>query len=209
MNPVPTLSLNPASFKGIHPWYTIDKGMTKSELRESLQWSVPMAIGSFVIFFIASRMLFSSLNDLVLQISRERAILFNYANAPSILVSMKQEKERADPYANAISQMLPNQEGLLTKKSWAESLMRVYNLSGEFSFNNPVPAQPGSLGYAPFNITVNGSYSDIRMFLRTIEVNDPRFFISLDNLQIVRSQGIYRAVVAGKCFYIDGAKTVE
>lgn len=177
--------------------------MANTELRESLQWSVPIVAGSFILFIIFARMLFSSTDALVSKITQNRGTLFRYSNAPSILADIKKEKDEAEPYKAALSKMIPNQEDLLNRKSWAESIMRIYNLTGQLSFSNPTPPTPTELGYAPFTIEANGTFTDIRMFLRNIEVTDPRFFISMDSIQIVKNQDTYKANVSGKFFFME------
>ena len=132
----------------------------------------------------------------------DRSIIQGQAWSVGMLAVLKQAAPEAKRYEERLRLLLPAKDELLDFPRRLDGVSRAHQVSQTFSFRgNAVSPQGNEPGYIGFTIDAVGSYTNVVNFFRELEVKSTRFLVSIDSLDISRSDPQYRARAEGKIFF--------
>ena len=143
---------------------------------------------SLVLGIGGSWALASYINSEVAAVSAARIEAARIATLGPRLATLKSQEAEADAYARVISLLLPTQEQLLEMPRVIESVGNAHSVSARLSFvgsGDPAATEIGAT--LPFALTATGAPANLAEFLRDIEIQNPRYTISISSADIAGS----------------------
>lgn len=136
-------------------------------------------------------------------IADARSELLLASRSSELLAQFKSDQPEAQRYLQLVQTFLPGNEQLLDFPAWLNGLAANYKLPLDFRFQSePVSPQGNTPGYIPINFQTTGSFDTLTAFLEQLELKAPRYFISLDNVDLqVQSNGDYQMTCQGKVYF--------
>jgi len=158
-----------------------------SKFNKQLTIDFGIIFGSMAAALIGVYFLSGSLAAQSAKIVQGRTALAAQAMAVQSLASLTHDAPIAAQYQSAIDKLLPNQYQLIGVSQWLDGIAQTHSVTATFNFQgNPAAPPPGggTVGTAPFSITVSGSVGNITDFLKDIETQEPAFLLSLGSFDI-------------------------
>lgn len=167
--------------------------------------SLLIILGSII---VASVVLYYFSNDIAFQASKiasERKAVNGQNSALGSLASLKSDAPKADAYAVAINQLLPDQYGIVNFSSWLDAIAKKYNVTVTLSLSGsgvpsaqPTPSSPGTVD---FSFTASGSTGNVTQFLKDAEMESSGFLFNLGSFDYTTEASSEKVNAQGTLFF--------
>ncbi len=146
-----------------------------------------MSFGIIVVCIaLAAGAIYYFVNDLSAQadaIVGDRATIQEQTDSVTDLANLEHAVPQAAQYQSAMNQLLPDQYGIVTFEQWFSQLGGKYNVTANAVFQSSIVLPQGTTaGTAGFSFDVEGSPSNIAIFLDAISSKSSGFLLTLSSL---------------------------
>jgi hypothetical protein len=158
-------------------------------------FSVALAAGAMYYFS-------SDITKQVNAIITNKSRVARQAEATSILAALKHDAPRAEQYSAAVKKLLPPHDDLLRfRDEWVKSVGRSHKVTATVTLRgDDVPASASAPGSDGFSMSIDGAAGDIAAFLEDIEASTSDFLLSIDSLDVRKSDSGYSVTANGRVF---------
>jgi hypothetical protein len=123
-------------------------------------------------------------------------------NALSNFALLKGEASAAESYEAAISQLLPDQYGVITFSTWLASIAKKYGSTISSNMTGaavaPVGSQPGTIA---FSFTLQGPNGSAAAFLKDIEKQEAGFLFEINTFNFTNTNSGEELDAQGTLFF--------
>jgi len=159
-------------------------------------------VGSFV---LAAALFYVLNNRLAVEgaaIAENRERIDRSTRAAERLAALKVDLPAAEAYERAMTLLLPSQEGLLDLPRDVETIGRLHGIAALFTFSGESDATVTERSYLSFTITGTGQATNLLAFLKAIEVDHPKFTLSIDSFDLTGTDLAAQQLLAvGKVYF--------
>lgn len=167
--------------------------------------SLLIILGSII---IASGAFYYFSNDLATQTDKivtERQAVSGKNNALDSLAALKNDEPKAEGYAAAMSNLMPDQYGIVNFKQWLNTIAKKYGIDVSFAFTgNGTPSTqstPSTPGTIDFSLTLTGSVASTTQYLNDIESQSPGFLFTLKSFDYTTDSSGAKMNAQGTLFF--------
>ena len=143
--------------------------------------------------------------DIVVQaqaVVAKRALSTERASLLAALADLKKNSAAVDAYQKQIDTLLPTRDQLIGIPHVLDGVARANQVGKDFNFEGAtIDPAGGQLGYTGFRLGVQGGYSNLLSFLRTMELRSSQFLVALNDFDLTQSSGTYQLTAHGKLFF--------
>lgn len=158
---------------------------------------------SFAIFGVLFFWFDNQIRGLSVDITQKKGLIRQRSTLNEALAVLKENLPLAKGYESSIALLVPPKDQLFFGlSSWLDSQERLYGVSAVLNFEGKeVEATGDTLGRVSFILNVIGPIDSALAFLKDIEIKSPRFLMSFDSTEIVKTAESYKIIVNGYAFF--------
>ncbi len=170
--------------------------------KKRLWIGLSVTFGSIVAAAIGFYFLSNDLQTQATNVMVTRAAIQNRSNVVANFAALEADAPKAEQYAAAIQQLLPDQSGLIVFNSWVSQIAKNYNVAATVAFQgNPVPSSASSPGTIDFTMTAQGPEGSIGPFLTYLSSQASGFILSFSSFDFTNNKTAENLTAQGTVYF--------
>lgn len=165
----------------------------KSDILNWLLWA-----GALALLLGATAWLGYDMQTIVEGITKERRSILEEQRTIQSITTLKSGFDEAKGYVDILERLLPTKDALINFPKEMNELGRQQNIEATVSFGTETAGNESSPGSIQFLLNARGAYDAIANFLKAVE--ESRYLVAWDNIDISEHAGKYEAKINGKVF---------